>query len=305
MGSLEAIRMYPYSTSLMGVVKGILDYYGMAVPDSVAFGASGHAFLMNIHEALCPSSPYCWDRSSFDRLLRNLGLEIVHLGFYTAQSCPEDRSAVERRMREFIDRGVPCALCNMENQIVSGYDGTGFDTLAPWPGCTDFPPRRLTSASWSELGSEIHISFSAYPKCEPRPGSQVRDALEAALDMYGNPSKYSQDPYSSGLGAYDAWIGAVGSGHGGSHGNWWNSRVWSECRRMASCWLDQVAMCSDGPAAAAALELSGMYGSVSRLLARAGNREIDGGAETALLREARSLEASAPSMISTLLDRLG
>ena len=48
--SLHGLKQPPYNTTMMGVVKGALDYYGIARTPGDAFVLSGHAFLMNVHE---------------------------------------------------------------------------------------------------------------------------------------------------------------------------------------------------------------------------------------------------------------
>ena len=73
------IAMPRYNTTLMGVVKGGAGTGRMNMSDAMLFGRSGHAFLINIHETLCPSGPYCWNRQSFDQLLRKMGILTVDL----------------------------------------------------------------------------------------------------------------------------------------------------------------------------------------------------------------------------------
>ena len=49
---LANLGIPPFNTTLMGVVKGTLDHYGLQVSDAMAFGLSGHAFIVNIHKEL-------------------------------------------------------------------------------------------------------------------------------------------------------------------------------------------------------------------------------------------------------------
>ena len=108
----------PFETTLMGVVKAVLDHYGHEVSDAFVYGGSGHAFLINVHEALCPSGPYCWNHGPMMPLLANLGVKRTDLGFYHRESPAEDRAAVEERLRDHLDRGRPCSLLNMDHQLV-------------------------------------------------------------------------------------------------------------------------------------------------------------------------------------------
>ena len=91
---IENLAMPSFNTTLVGVLKGALDYHGIEVSAPTAFGVSGHAFLINIHKQLCPSGPYCWRRECADPLVRNLGIEMTDLGFYSPGSSSGDRAAV-------------------------------------------------------------------------------------------------------------------------------------------------------------------------------------------------------------------
>src|SRR6476661_5927795 len=103
--TINAAAMPPFNTTLMGVLKAVLDSYGAGVTAPFLFGASGHAFLINIHEQLCPSGPYCWKRARFDGLLRNTGVEMVTRGVYGPESSAAERAAIEAEMRSALDRG--------------------------------------------------------------------------------------------------------------------------------------------------------------------------------------------------------
>ena len=56
---IERLAMPRFNTTMMGVLKCALDYYKIDVDAPTVFVASGHAFLINIHQQLCPSGPYC------------------------------------------------------------------------------------------------------------------------------------------------------------------------------------------------------------------------------------------------------
>lgn len=121
---LSNLKMYPFNTTLMGMLKGVADFFGMAITDAWLFGGSGHAFLINIYEQLCPSGPYVWNYETFFKLVRNLGISIEDLGYFSAESKPDERGKVEQLLKGSIDAGIPCSLLNMENQLISGYDDT-------------------------------------------------------------------------------------------------------------------------------------------------------------------------------------
>ena len=108
---LHGLKQPPYNTTMMGVVKGALDYYGISRTPGEAFVLSGHAFLMNVHEELCPSGPYLWRYDRFFELLTNLGLAMQNAGTLTATADPARRAALEERLRgapSTLASSVPC-----------------------------------------------------------------------------------------------------------------------------------------------------------------------------------------------------
>lgn len=117
---IENLKMPPFNTSLMGVLKGVFDYYDIKISNGMAYGGSGHAFLINVHEVVCPSGPYCWKYDMFYKLLQNLGLETIDLGFFHKGSTADERKKVEQALREHLDVGMPGLAQNMDNQIING-----------------------------------------------------------------------------------------------------------------------------------------------------------------------------------------
>jgi len=188
---LENLKQSKLNTSLMGVMRGVLDYYDIKISDGRAFGGSGHAFLINIHEVVCPSGPYCWKYDRFYRLLQNLGLQMTHLGFFHKNRKIEERKKAEDIMRQHLDNKRPCSVLNMDNQIIYGYDDKVFFLSQPWdPKCEVTPPR-LTSGTWDEFGDEIHTDLFFYQKIHPADdASVIRDSLHYALDLFKNPDQY-------------------------------------------------------------------------------------------------------------------
>lgn len=69
---LKNLRWVPRWASHVGCIKGCLNYLGVKVSDAWLFGATGHAFVLNISPGLCPSGPTDWDTHRFLELARNL-----------------------------------------------------------------------------------------------------------------------------------------------------------------------------------------------------------------------------------------
>lgn len=297
---LEGLKQAPFNTTKLGALAGAADYLGRSVPPPDLYGATGHAFVINIHKQLCPSGPYCWPDDGYARLLENLGLRQRDLGFFHSGSDAAARAGVEQQVRDALDAGLPCSLLNMENQLITGYDETGFDTAQPWPG-HDFPPARLTYGTWQEWGPEVHVNFYVLSAGEPAAWRQaVVDSLDYAVGMHRNPP--DNEDYGLGPNAYANWIAAVPE-HGGGHGNWWNATVWSECRAMAAAYVTGIGARFRETAALTG-ELAAVYQSVSESLAKVSDRELAVEPKIELLQSAARAEAAAAEQAAALATAL-
>lgn len=302
------LKMYPFNTTMLGVLKGVADYYDIAVGNAWLFGGSGHAFLINIHEQLCPSGPYCWKYETFYELLGNLGISMKNLGFFTSENTSEERAEIEGVLKKKIDADTPCSLLNMENQLISGYDDSHFIVQKPWPKVDlPFTPETLTFRTWEELGDEVHIDFFSFGKIEKTDDETViKESLSYAVDLTRNPNKYRlEKQYYIGLEAYNTWIEAVKDGHGASHGNWWNGTVWGECRKMASKYFQEIAQKFPREFSEEAAELSNQYEKISKLLIKASDKKLANKEKIKTLQEAQKIEESCTNKIEELLNAFG
>lgn len=303
--NIDSLKMPPFNTTLMGVLRGVLDHYGIGASDAMLYGGSGHAFLMNIHEQLCPSGPYCWKYDGFVGLLRNLGVEMTDLGSFSTGSTAAERAAVEGRIKDLLAQGVPCSLLNLENQLITGFDDTGFHSFQPWAPRMDFPPGRLTFGTWVELGGEVHLTFFSFRKIEPAgERDTIEKSLRFAIDLHRTPARYTDKPYAVGAEAYTAWIGAVRKGCGASHGNWWNGTVWAECRGRASEYFAEIAA-SHPEVATDARVLADEFKAIAEALGRVSDRNLDPREKIALLEGAGSRETASLARIEAIAAALG
>jgi hypothetical protein len=294
-----------FQTTLMGVVKAVLDFYDIKVSDAMAYGGSGHAFLINIHEVLCPSSPYCWKYDGLYPALRNLGIEMTDLGFYHSGSRADERAAVEARLRSHLDSGSPCSLANMEHQLIYGYDDKQFFTAQPWPANKEFPPSTLAFEDWTEFGKEVHVNFFTFGKLDKQDDLTIfRESLRYGVDLFRSPDKYQLDKYAVGLKAYDNWAAAAAE-HGASHGNWWNATVWSECRSRASEYIAEMAQNLDSEARNLAQDLSKDYNSIAGMLSKIADKEMAADRKAALAGELKQKEEAAIAKVEQLAGLLG
>ncbi len=292
----------PLNTSLMGVIRGVADYFELPLSTPALFGRTGHAFLINIHANVCPSGPYVWDIEPFIALLENSGIRMENHGFFGPNNSLEERRELEETLRQKLDGGLPCSLLNLDNQLITGYDEDGFHCVQPWE--CDFPPPRLTNGSWREMGGEIHASFFSYSQVERLDTAfSIQRSLLYALDLTDNPESHTLPGYTCGTGAYDVWIQAVKDGLGSTHGNWWNATVWAECRKMAAEYFREIAggypACSE-----MALELALSFDGISRNLESVSKAELPADEKADLLAETRDAENGALPLMGELAENI-
>ncbi|MHC4431695.1 MAG: hypothetical protein ACYTBS_07640, partial [Planctomycetota bacterium] len=153
---LEDLRWVPRWASHVGCIKGCLNYLDIDVSDAWLFGATGHAFLLNISPGLCPSGPTDWDTSRFLSLGSNIGYVVETVDEYCPRQARDLLKAQERawaHVRGAIDRGHPCygwELDIPEYAVIYGYDETGYYISGPESDTGKGP------MPWQDLGrSEI------------------------------------------------------------------------------------------------------------------------------------------------------
>lgn len=294
----------PYDTSLVGVVKGALDYYGIDTAAAETFALSGHAFAINVHEELCPSGPYCWDQSRFRDLLPNLGIRMVELGMVMPTAGAVEKEQLVERVRSELDDGKVCSVLSLDHQLVIGYDDTGFELALPWgEGVVDSTPARLTFATWQEFAHGPPVAFYRFEPTPRRPQSAATaSVLDFAVDVWRRPEQFAESPYGTGDLAYQNWLTAIDAGHGESHGNWWNAVVWGECRERAGDYF-QVLAAAEFPGAVdqrQARELAVDYRALSRLLYRASDKTAGAADKRRFVEQARDLDAGCVERIAEL-----
>lgn len=239
---LENLKWKPMWVSHLGCVKGCLDYFGSDVTAAWLFGGTGHAFVINIDEVVCPSGPTAWNTEMLWTLGRNLGYEtecvFSHRGM---DNFEEVREKAWELAKKSIDEGNPCygwELSIPEYYVVNGYDDDGnYHFSGPiMEGAKDTKP-------WKELGeSEIGaIAMFSVKPCEPADDARtVKDALAFALEHAKSPEKWIFPKYRAGLDGYDLWIKALDTNTARGFGMAYNAEVWNECRQYAVEFLKEA-----------------------------------------------------------------
>lgn len=242
MPELKGLHWAPRWVSHLGCIIGCLDYLGVEISDAWLYGGTGHAFIINMHETVCPSGPTAWNTERMGALGGNLGYEVDGVfgmrgegdGFSASQSQAWDL------VRSAIDRGLPCygwELDIAEYYVIYGYDDQGY--IFSGPPCTETAGHKR----WQELGDTetgLLEMYSLRPAKPADPQKTVREALSFALEHAAGPARWVFPHYASGLAGYDAWIGSLQAGTADPMGMAYNAAVWHECRGYAVPFLEEA-----------------------------------------------------------------
>ena len=238
---LENLRWKPMWVSHLGCIKGCLEYLDIDVSGAWLFGATGHAFVINMHEVVCPSGPTAWNTEMLFKLGKNVGYAIDGVfGSKSADDFAEKQKLAWEKTRQAIDEGLPCYGWELEIPefyVVYGYDDKGY--FFSGPGCDSGKGPK----PWKELGdTEIGIveMYSVKPGQVADDVITVKEAFSFALEHSKGPAKWIFPKYKAGLAGFDSWIHALEAGKAHDFGMAYNAAVWSECRNFAVKFLKEA-----------------------------------------------------------------
>lgn len=238
---IENLRWKPMWVSHLGCIKGCLEYLNIDVSDAWLFGATGHAFIINIHEVVCPSGPTAWNTEMLFKLGRNIGYTIDGVFSYkTAEDFIEKQKSAWEKTKQAIDKGLPCygwELDIPEYYVVYGYDDKGYYFSGPL--CHEGKGPK----PWEELGdSEIGVleMYTVRPGQASDDVTTIKEAFEFVLEHSKSPAKWIFPKYKAGLAGFDNWIQALKTGKADRLGMAYNAAVWSECRDYAVKFLKEA-----------------------------------------------------------------
>jgi DNA-binding transcriptional ArsR family regulator len=238
---LNNVEFKGYRVSYLAALHGCLEYLGINISKSWLYGTTGHAFVINITDQICPSGPTAWNTYMIRFLAENLGVKIEE--FCASKDEPNYDKMMEKGwdfIKVAINKGNPCYGWQIgdipEYYTIYGYDKTGYYYKGYYQteGAGPKPWRdigKMFIKSYSVKKIDTSFDFS----------SQVKNALQMALRHSSNPDDWIFKPdYSSGLIGYDRWIKWVENGKAEQFGHSYNAHVWSECRQYAVSFLNEA-----------------------------------------------------------------
>lgn len=238
---LHNCQWKPRWVSHMGCIKGCLEYLGINISDAWLYGGTGHAFVINLHEGVCPSGPTAWNTMKLFELGNNLGYKIE--GIFSSKSqadFAQSQKQAWEHVQHAINQDKPCYGWELEIPefyVIYGYDDVGY--YFSGPGCDDGKgPKR-----WQEVGDTgigVMELYSVWPDEVSDNTRTVIEALTFALS-HASPTTVSNDsPYKTGLAGYDNWMTALQQGKASDMGMRYNTGVWLECRQFAVAFLKEA-----------------------------------------------------------------
>jgi hypothetical protein len=241
MKKLENLGNVPRWTTHMGSIEGCLKYMGMDVSTPWLYGATGHAFVINVHQAVCPSGPTAWKTEMLFVLGKNIGYRVDgEWCLKTDKDFKAKQKLAWKKARRAIDQRRPCygwELNFPEYYVVTGYDKTGYYFSDLGSDSVKGP------TPWEKLGDTKIGVLELYSIKKSKPAKDsvtVKKALEFALEHSRSPEKWIYQKYKSGPAAYDMWIRGLESDSTDPFGAAYNAQVWSECRNFAAPFLKEA-----------------------------------------------------------------
>ena len=130
MKALENCRWIPRWASHMGCLKGCLDYLGIEISEPWLYGGTGHAFVINLHEEVCPSGPTAWNTERLFELGKNLGYRLdARFGFKDQEDFADLQQSAWEHVQYAIDQDKPCYGWELEIPefyVIYGYGDGGY-----------------------------------------------------------------------------------------------------------------------------------------------------------------------------------
>ena len=298
------------NVSHMGVMEGASSYFELPWSAPDLFVEGGHAFVTNVRFDLCPSGPYVWQSQKIWPFYESLGLAVEALGFLIEDSSSsEQRKTFDEAIVGALNEGKVCSLSWLDHQIVTGYDEKGFTLAMPWgqmPGEDPTPPR-LEFGSWKNFSGGpplVAFAMSLVEQADRSHQERLKDAVTYAIDLWDNPKDHIEDEtYGMGPDAYPNWQKALDDGFGSDHGAWWNGMVWSECKIMASRYLQSHLDDIDVPNQELN-QLADLYGSAARAMMNAADKSAEVSVKKLEVEKARVAESAAVDSLREILPKL-
>ncbi len=238
---IKDYRWKPLWNSQVACLKAAADHLGVEVSVPWLFGVTGYAFLLNVHDELCPSGWHVAELPLKDALAE-AGIDLRHLT--GAAHAPGAKGTLQKRAwdetRKALDAGLPCYGYDFEigdYYAVYGYDDVGYYYSGPNCEAGKGP------LPWQDYGVSNMVGMiyvNAVEKGAPADDrSAVREACLRALNQ-AREVQGSSERYACGPAGYEQWIEALEGGHADGWGPPYNTACYLEARSNGAAFLEEA-----------------------------------------------------------------
>lgn len=241
MKELKGLAWEPSWMSIVGCIKGCLNFKESPISMPWLYGGSGFAFSINIAKQLCPSGPTAWRHDKCMSLLSNLGVESqMLLAFDDAPDYQQKQIEAQKIIVGALDNGIPSVVWSMsipEYYVIYGYDDSQYFFDGPNKGAGVLPFEKLGK---TEVPL-IHL-LTIDTKTPESDAKIIKDTLEFAVFESTNPASmhWHDHGYAGGLDAYELWAQELEKGDILGTGAHYNAQCWAEARKNALLFLNEA-----------------------------------------------------------------
>ena len=231
--------------SWIGAVTTCLKALGIDCDRADVAGYSGYAFMLSVHDELCPSGPTVFPWGELTPGIHRLGRSTVTFHSnecYNKEKPTEEMLVAAKQGYEIASReiaeGRPCVIWGAympEFAAVEGVDDGHYMVRSFKEACKEEQP----PIKWDDLDAPGGIYVLGFPG---RTGFSKLHADQYAIGhavwMLKCPSVHHK--YSMGIKAYDRWIDALKENKAHPFGNAYNAQCYSEGRHLAHKFLERL-----------------------------------------------------------------
>jgi hypothetical protein len=211
-------------------------------------GQSGYAFMLCVHEALCPSGPTMLDWGGLETGVHMLGRTTMA---FRTDECHIPQSATQqsrehcRKAYEYVESevraGRPCVIWGAyvpEFAVAVGVSDGQFILKSCFGACGR-PEPPLPYEELNAPGGPYVLAFPSTTSWADWRQRADKHAIGRAAQLLHTQALYRE--YAFGISAYDRWIEALLADKAAPFGNSYNAQCYAEGRAFARDYLGRVA----------------------------------------------------------------
>jgi hypothetical protein len=241
------VKWHPAWISWVGATTSCLNALGVKCDTTDVAGYSGYAFVMTIHEKLCPSGPTVFEWGTLLSGINYLGRSSFAFqssecftGEFKCDRTKEHCKQAFELAKSEIKAGRPCVLWGAyipEFAVAYGMEGDKF-LVKSYRECSkeEQPP-----VGYDEMNAPGGPYLLAFPSATSGDVSPRWDKCIIADGINKLTTDLPYDKYSSGLKAYDTWIKALETNTADGFGNGYNSQCYAELKRNLRDFMKRLA----------------------------------------------------------------